>query len=319
MEKAILVKLNDLFVDVYIIGYPTKGESQIFILRNQEGHIYFSCVIDCYSHNNFNRTTEILSELGIGDLDIFIWTHTDDDHSIGICDLINNHCNENTYFYLPEFINGNVDDLVNYNVEVMNSMQLINSFNVGTSYSVNTITIPDGGSCNILNYSLIDNNSEDISQFQILAIAPNSALLRRRNNNGRIGKKNDFSIATLFRIGMYNLFFGGDIENQTINRINESYFRNLSFIKTPHHTSNSSSSLLTKINANELQTIPFGATTVYAQHNLPNFDLISDYKNNIGNFYSTGIGDHNSGTVHIEIDISKGFIDTKLIGNAHQL
>ena len=146
-----------------------------------------------------------------------------------------------------------------------------------------------------------------------------SALVRRRWDNGVVKKKNDLSIATIFRFGEISLLFSGDIENQTINQIPDYYFEGLSYVKTPHHTSMSSSKMIEKLeNTLDGAKLASTVTTTYKAHTLPDPDLLKMYKKNSECLSSTGEGDEDYGYVKTVFDIiglSKE--DESFFGNAY--
>jgi beta-lactamase superfamily II metal-dependent hydrolase len=316
-NKTLFLDVNTLRLEVFVIGYPDKGESQIIIISDISHNILFSCVIDCYEHAAINKTVEILESKGVQDLTLFIWTHTDEDHSFGIDNLIKKFCKKTTRFLLPELITGNEKDFVEYNEYVKACFDSINAFNVGGNYCVSSATVIPGGHSQVFFTKFIDKKTGSQLNFEILAIAPLSALIRRRWDSGIVKKKNDLSIATIFKVGNLNLLFSSDIENQTISQIADYHFQNLAFLKTPHHTSKTSTKLIDKILANYTAKIPTAVTTIYKVHNLPDGELVDEYKKITEKFYSTGIGDQSSGVTHTTFDIVNNIIiDEMIFGNA---
>lgn len=92
-----LIKLDDC-LDVYVIGYKSFGESIVINLANK-----FCGIIDCFETSSYNKTTELLTSLGIKKLDFIFWTHTDSDHTLGLSKVISNFVNyETTKFFIPE-------------------------------------------------------------------------------------------------------------------------------------------------------------------------------------------------------------------------
>lgn len=310
--------LNDLVLDVYTVGYSRKGESQIVILLEKTtSRVILSFVIDCFSCNEKHITLDILQSYNIKRLDYFIWTHTDEDHSIGIIELINSYCNEQTQFILPEGVSGNERDFLHYNEEVTNTFNLINAHNRGQNYNVNTATVTLGGHQQILKRIFIDKNTAHELVFEVLVIAPISPIVRRRWEQGHLKKKNDVSIATKFNVGELSLLFSGDIENQSISQIPSYLFDNLSFIKTPHHTSTSSDELLNKIErVNEENKILSATSTVFTAHRLPNKLLINEYLKYVNTFSSTGSGEHGFGYIKTSFSILTKKIEESLFGDA---
>lgn len=317
LNKVLFLDISTLRLEVFVIGYPDKGESQIVLISDSKNNILFSCVIDCYKHSSVNKTIEILEGRGVKELNLFIWTHTDEDHSLGIDDLIEKFCKNTTRFLLPELITGNERDFVEYNETVKSCFESINTFNTGGNYCVSSVSVVPGGHSQVFFFKFIDTITGSELVFEILAIAPLSALIRRRWDTGALKKKNDVSIATIFKIGNLNLLFSSDVENQTISQIADFHFDNLAFLKTPHHTSKTSTKLIDKVTANYKNKIPTSVTTVYRVHDLPDCDLIDEYKKISDRFYSTGLGDESSGVTHTIFDIvNNSIIGEKIYGNA---
>lgn len=319
INEKFFVTINDLLLDIFVIGYPDQGESQVIILRDNS-HIYFSCVIDCYRHNAVNKTIEILKFIGIKHLDMFIWTHTDEDHSLDIENLVSAYCSAKTSFILPELTYGNKKDFIDYSEEIKKSFDLINSFNQGQNYNVSTATAVPNGHSNIWRNEFIDKDTTAKLLFEIIAVAPCSALLRRRYDAGDLKKKNDLSIATIFKIGELNLFFSGDVEDQSINQIADYHFENVRYIKTPHHSSTTSTKIVDKFEKNATAKILKSVSTVYKQHNLPHPDVVERYKKISNTFISTGLGSKDSGVDFTRFNIlTNAIISQEQYGNCAKL
>lgn len=316
--KEFVDDIDALSLEVFTIGYSEKGESQIIILYDKKNsNVRLTFVIDCYSTKNIHKTKEILENYGVSHIDFFIWTHTDEDHSIGIEILIDTFCDKNTTFFLPEGIHGNEKDLVHYNAEVKSCFDKINNFNTGQNYNVHTISLVSEHSTTIFKRQYSDKQTSKNFNFEVLAIAPMSSIIRRRVQAGKIATKNDFSIATLFKINNLNLLFSGDIENQTINLIPDYVFENLAYIKTPHHTSKTSTLLLKKIDlVYSGHNIPIAVSTTYKSNNLPDKDLVKDYKKYVSTFVSTGDGVQGYGYLKTVYEITKNVFLEELFGDA---
>jgi hypothetical protein len=315
--------LDDIYqlrLEVYTIGYPSMGESQIILLKEGSDNVLFSCVIDCYATNGVNKTLDILKQNAVSSLDYFIWTHTDEDHSIGIDKIIQDCCSNATEYILPEGVTGNERDFIEYHDEIKTTFATINSFNTHSSYRVNTATVVKGGHSRIFYKKFSDKTRPIKVDFEIIAIAPISPIIRRRWETGIARKKNDLSIATIFKIGELSLLFSGDIENQSIQHIPSYYFEDLSYVKTPHHTSTTSTDLLDKIAENyTTNKIPSTVSTVYKSSSLPNTTLVQEYLKYSENFTCTGNGTMDYGYVKTVYDVlNKVLLSEEIEGNAHR-
>jgi ribonuclease BN (tRNA processing enzyme) len=87
-------------IDVHVIGYKTAGESIIVNIGNK-----FAGIIDCYRTKQYFITMDILKDLRIKKLNFICWTHTDEDHTRGLPDiLLSPYVGKKTAFILPDGI-----------------------------------------------------------------------------------------------------------------------------------------------------------------------------------------------------------------------
>lgn len=284
--KRIFLPSDSLRADIHLIGYPPMGESQVFILKDIVTEtVYYSAVIDCYTYESINKTIDILNEYGLKKIDLLCWTHPDDDHSIGINDLVELFCTPDTKILLPEGIYGSPQDLVKYTPEILEFFQSIKTNNQNKNYNVNSATVITGQTQGV--EKIIFTESLREIKFHIKVLAPCSAIIRRRMENG-LSKKNDISIALIIELGELSFFLTGDIENQTINLLPAEQLANLTYLKTPHHTSKSSNSLLSIFSGFKGgYKIPYTCSTAYRKHDLPNEELIDDYRFYTDSFFTT--------------------------------
>ena len=91
-----LDKTEEVHISIYHIGYASEGESSLFILHTAAGNILYSLVIDCYEKNS-KETDRILSEWHLEErVNLIVWTHPHDDHSIGMDRIIEKYSNKST-------------------------------------------------------------------------------------------------------------------------------------------------------------------------------------------------------------------------------
>lgn len=318
--KKHLIETDDLRADLYLIGYPEMGESQVFVIKKKNSNIiFFSAVIDCYTENSINKTIEILNEYNIESLDLLCWTHPDDDHSLGIQDIVENFCTNNTKILLPEGIYGSDDDFVEYNSSIINFFSRIKDNNLNRTYNINSTTVFPYQTQGIETVLFVRGLTE--IKFQITALAPISAIVRRKIS-GKLKIKNNISIALLFEFGELALFLTGDIEDQTIRLIASNSLSNLSYLKTPHHTSFSSVALLDILSEYYTESkIPVTCTTAFRKYNLPDEELIEKYKPYTNSFYTT----HNDssldafGIIKFEFNPFDNTAINSLLGSARKI
>ena len=315
---------NDLLLKVFLVGYPEMGESIVVILVNKRNKaILHTTVIDCYSTGGVNKTVDILNACNVQRLDVLCWTHTDEDHSIGIDTLVNDFCDNKTVFILPGGVHGETDDFVTYNPQIEATFKLINQFNKGREYNVCTASANTFSHHPIRTWRLLDLFNREV-KLTILALAPNSAIIRRKESGtGKTVNKNEISVALVYKIGELSFFFSGDIENQALRLVDQEELIELDFIKTPHHTSLTTDQLLPiliDINDPDYKT-PICCSTSYKANKLPHPALVDEYKQVTDSFYCTNSNPEtaNYGVIQVDYDIlsKKSYIYTH--GNATKL
>jgi beta-lactamase superfamily II metal-dependent hydrolase len=314
--------ISNLSIFVYLIGYPDKGESVVLIIKDKSSnHVLHSCVIDCYKNGTQLKTRDVLNSHNIKHLDVLCWTHTDEDHSIGLDEIINQYCTKKTIFILPEGLTGPNDTFVTYSSTVLNVFNLINNFNSGRNYNLYTASANTNAFNSLKKWEYLDNHQRNL-KCEIIAIAPNSTIVRRRQQGGSL-KMNEISIALIYRIGGFSFLLSGDIENQTLRLMAKEHLADLSYVKTPHHTSNSSDFLLdifNEVNSTGYKS-PVACSTSYKQHSLPDLGLVNSYKMHSDEFFYTGLLENNDdyGIIEHEFEIGANVHSVKLDGNATKL
>ena len=297
------------------------GESQVIFLKDiASGVIYFSAVIDCYTYDSINKTIDLLTANSIKSLDLLCWTHPDDDHSIGINEIFDQFCETTTLILLPEGVYGNENDFVDYNSDILDFFVAIKGNNIGRKYNVDSASAIVGQTKGVKTLNFVQGLNE--IKFQISALAPIGAIIRRRIDEG-LSVKNDISIALLVEFGELSFFFAGDIENQTIGLLPNHLLSNLSYLKTPHHTSNSSDNLLRIFNAvfKSDYKIPLTCSTAFRKYKLPNLELVNNYKTYTESFFTTH--DDSSlekfGVIKVEFNPFDNSYKLSLLGSSRKL
>jgi len=321
--------LNNLILKVFIVGYSSKGESVILLVcdSGKDNEVNYSAVIDCFESDDINKTVDVLLANKVKAVDLLCWSHPDDDHTKGLIDVIDKFCSSKTKIILPEGVYGSDKDLFDYDDYQRSIFDAIKSANTGINYRVASVSVDD--------YERLvhDMTIQDLKanlKIKVVSYAPHSSIIRRRYTVDKKPLKNDFSIALLFHIGSnLNLFFSGDIEDQSIRLMsNEGFDKKLDLLKTPHHTSSSSKLLLKFLDDNitqieDIKNIKHSCTTVFKQNDLPDNDIVKEYKKRSADFHSTGMkhdaNDSNYGIIEYEFGIVSRKSTCTLVGNAEVL
>ncbi|MCH4895651.1 hypothetical protein E0494_02925 [Marinilabiliaceae bacterium JC040] len=319
LEPEIVYDLKELILKVFIIGYSTKGESIVVFVCNklEDNVVLFSAVIDCFELGDINKTIEILKDNSIAELNLFCWTHPDEDHTLGILNVLNDFCSNNTKILLPEGVTGSPKDVLSYDTYQKSIFAKINENNTKRLYNVKSVSVGDFRN---IEYKKIIKDSKAEIVIEVFSYTPNSSIIRRRIEENKCVVKNDYSIALLFDVGDISLFFSGDIEDQTIGQMSEEGFEEkIDLLKTPHHTSDSSGKLLDILDKGIIDT----CTTTYKQNGLPKDIIVKKYMSLSNNFYSTGYktAHHtcNYGIIKYEYNIISKSRECSVEGHAEKL
>lgn len=296
-------------IEINVIGYKTEGESSVVFIKN-DSKIAFSIVVDCFCYQNMNKTVEILRNNNIKHIDYLCWSHPDNDHSQGMCDIYDEFVNENTIINIPE----NVD-----NAYEICSNKVKNLFDTlkkeSCKINSNIYTVSDNK--NLLFYTDGICFRYDNCDFYLKmnSFAPNSSLIRKQSLYGDFNK-NDHSIGFTIKLGEVVLMFTGDMGNTTIAKLPKLY-EQLYFLKIPHHGSETSSKML-----DVFKSVNVVCSTVYrkGKNNLPSQNIINSYKKKTNNLYITSSdsnpNDNGYGVINISIDVLNDSFQTTLYGDA---
>lgn len=310
---------GDLRVKIFVIGYKNQGESIIilFIDAGEEGcPVKYSIVIGCFKYSKRNITDEILRRYSVDTISMLCWTHPDLDHSVDIDTLIKKYCKESTQILLPEHFYNEPSDIITINNKTLQgAVDKVFNLNRLKKRTVTNISVTDRGYSEIKSLKFA---GVDKSVFvSVNAVTPISSILANYVKKGNHNvNKNELSISFIIDIDGYYLYFGGDTMNGHIDAINPAYLEQCRFVKIPHHSSDTSTNLLSYLP----QEIDTACTTIFSAHKLPKKLVLQEYCN-IGKVFSTGSDNnkkYNYGVVEYEYDFSKeeAEMNVKLHGNA---
>ena len=308
MAKKIIRDFKDIFLDIYLIGYPTEGESIVCCIRtdNKISPFLFTCVIDCYRNEQFNYTVELLKKLEIKKLNLLCWTHPDEDHSLGIDELLQNYVDENTTVSIPISL---LEHKEVFNEFAQQYCQIISERskprlkkNMNLQYTCNNTKI--------YAKDYLKMGQDKSYRLRIKALAPDSNLIGNLLNRKTV-ENNIFSIALYLNFEKVNMLFTGDLENNTIRAIQDTWDLpdNFHYIKIPHHGSSSASALIDFL---EYQKEPsfignIACSTVFKKSVLPEREILQRYSNIVKEVMCTAdaINSNPVAVIHSIFDINK--------------
>lgn len=346
--------IDDLTVDIHVIGYIPQGESTILFIKNK-GEILYSIVTDCYSSSIFAKVEDILSKNGVDDINVFIWTHPHFDHSKGIEEFLKaKDKSKKAHVFLPKCVDSKMDGymVAKKTKEIVTFLH--DNYNTGARSRYHTIDVDLDCDTNT-EYSMIsihDKNTHSSYLGTIHFLLPNSKIIdyEKAKLDPQIHPRIDinvFSIVHFFSINRGCYLLCGDYKNcDEKNWIEQLPIDNIRFIKIPHHGSNKANEVINTLkymiekrgcqdeeegNENEGKKVLFdrenksisdaSVTTVFTSKNLPDNGILSDYSDISKKVYCTGNQKSlKYGYVNLVYSVSNGgeLIKANLEGSAYE-
>lgn len=271
-------------------------------LMDKEDIIY-NVFTDNYDVNGFQYW---LSELPEDTrIDAFIWTHPDEDHSLGIDRLLAKFDPDKMAdIYLPTSLTKQLLKDNNKLAALSSYEYLKNNYNKGKRYQWNEISLCAGEEIRYFcRRKIIDRTNNNCVTFQIGFILPYSSVINRRVDRSKMnnGEMNDLSLFFIIELNKVRYIFSGDLAEINLQFIEDDYLSECRFVKIPHHGSREPINLLDKIQG--LPTLkPQSVATVFGSTH-PYDDVLDKYAKKCQAVYSTGRGNHPYGTVTLDYNV----------------
>lgn len=320
-----------LVVEIYTIGYEPEGEG-IIIKILVDKQIVFCAVIDCYEKDGTNKSLEILKQ--VPKIDLICLTHPDTDHCKGL-EKILQMSDANTKILFPINV---LDKSQKYSKSVDTVLNKIARYLVMNKNNHKKPKLL--GCCENVNIedsiSFKDAKTGYKYPLEITTYSPVTEIIEKKSANRYLNlgqgilDNNAYSIMTSIIIGDFKMLFCGDIENDTIEIVNNKIKRgNLGFftgaidyLKIPHHCSSSSTEMFELLS--EVPVIYNSITTVYRKGNLPDKKVLARYKKISDDIYCTSNLEQEKnkekcGIVKFTVNILEQTIKTEKMFNAVQI
>lgn len=319
MNRSLVVRdFTELSLRIYTIGYPQIGECLLCVLFGAEIPL-FTFVVDSYSLSSqgLHALCDILDTIKVRAIDVLVWTHPHEDHSVGIEDLLDRYDpKRKARIFISEGIAQN-RECIGQNARDAYEY-LVSHYNKGQRYDLNGMSVTSGEVRNITAVDIKEGRSGNILTCDFQFVAPLNARIMRQEFNKNIDL-NAMSIMFAMSLNRIKYLFCGDTEDTTLNQINYEVLKNTRFVKIPHHGSNNCLRLINYLE-DSMTKDAVAVTTVYTPQRLPRQEVLKEYEKFCTAIYSTESGDEKYGCVQIDFDVTQGDIrGVDLYGNAVQV
>ena len=317
MMRKLLFK-DSLKLELNVIGYHDRGESIIFFIKT-DGYVAYTGLVDCYKTEDQNAVKSVLEEEQVKRIDFVCWTHPHDDHTVGLDEVWDQYCTEETCFCCTDIL---PEDSELYSEEAMSVFENIKDIHISRKRKkVRIMYLKDSTLAERL--QCVGNTNK--YEFKIQSFAPNSAILGERLICDKEEKGNAYSIGLFLFIGEYSIMLAGDVEDPTIRRIADWNLEYpVDYVKIPHHGSKSASFLTDTMSSLDILPPCIASTTLFRIHKLPQEEILDKYFDwGCNEIYATGnINETKAGIgygiIKTTFDIleKNEYIETELIGDA---
>lgn len=312
-----VMNFSSLVLEIHTIGYPLEGESIVIFLKDGD-NVIFTLVTDCYRTECRDEIAQVFAEKGNPTIDVFVWTHPDEDHSVGIDTMLNAYDSAHqARVFMP--IELTRDVLKNDCSKVVYDY-LMRHYNNGCRYQLTPIGSFVGMPAPSIPFEIQERSTGRVITGAIRFLLPNSTLAVRREDSKvrNSGDMNDFSVVYVLELNGLRYFFGADMTKAGVKFLegdNLMYLENIRYIKIPHHGSKEPKRLPAILRPFENRKV-VATTTVFGTAN-PTNETLDRYAYLCSNISSTGRGDETYGRVRLDFSVTDMAVpDPLLYGNA---
>lgn len=276
-SPLIVQDLNNLHLDIHTIGYPNEGETLLTLLCDGN-EVLFSVLTDCYEDNGYNHATQILKEFNVNQIDAFIWTHPDKDHSLGIPDFLDKYDpQKKAEIFLPH-----LNRKMGLKQKALGALNYVKKhYNKNRKYDAIFVELHKGDVKPEMRLIIEVMNPRVTIKCSHNFLLPNDNVVDRILDSDTKPLLNDLSIVYFIKFNGISFFFCGDLSERNVQFIDPVFFKNSVFIKIPHHGSDNESDDLNKrlVPLFRSQDVKhaISTTTVFKCQNLPKDEVLKEY------------------------------------------
>ncbi|GEM_PF-2273203 len=310
-------RYSNLVLEVHTVGYPEQGESIVTFLKDG-ARVLLTVITDSYKTANTDTVKQILEDNGHPAVNIFIWTHPDEDHSVGIEALLDEFDGGHAAtVYMPANL---TRDIITCEAAKKAFDYLVNNYNTGQRYHLLSILTVGDQVVTQSGFEIHERLTNRTITGNISFLLPDTSLTMRRSYQGakNPGDMNDFSLVYVLELNGIHYFFGGDMTKQSmqfIERKDRSYLENIRFVKIPHHGSTEPLKLVDRLTPFQLKKAVATTTVFKATH--PYKDTLDKYAEICEHISSTDSGQDSYGSIRLDFSVTRMHVPFSICkGNA---
>lgn len=310
-------RYSNLSLEVHTVGYPEMGESIVTFLKDGT-RVLLTVITDSFKTDNADEVKHILEANGHPSVNIFIWTHPDEDHSVGIESLLDEFDSQrDATVYMPANMS---KDIMTCDAARKAFDYLVKNYDTGRRYQLRPILTIGNQVVTQNGFEIHERLTNRTITGNFSFLLPDSSLTMRRSYHGakNAGDMNDFSLVFVLELNGIRYLFGGDMTKQSIQFIERkdcSYLENIRFVKIPHHGSTEPLKLVDKL-------VPYQsgkavATTTVFKATHPYKDALDKYAEICEHVFSTDRGPESYGSIRLDFSVTRMYIPSPVFrGNA---
>lgn len=320
LETPIRIKhFADLTLKIFTIGYPVKGEL-VLVTFCDKGRALFTVLTDCYctGDNGVYNHLDTLHENGaFQQIDVFIWTHPDIDHSLGINRILSTYDpNHHAQVFIPEGLIDNKDSFVKPSQDAVDF--LYQTYSSKGSWverrHVHTVSTDCNEVRDLLMFDVIADDMVTPLLCKFRFVLPYVEHCKHAAYWNTKLLHNLMSIVYSIEINGRNYVFTGDLLDDGTKQMSSEILTRMNYVKIPHHGSNHSNDFLELMRQQNYTSLT-SASTRYNPSNDPKEDVLRAYSELGHVYYVTDDNTPKAGCIETVVNIMDDVCVTHCHGN----
>lgn len=295
------------------------GESVLVLLCDGDRTLY-SVLTDCYCSAEHNHLASLMANHQVKQIDAFIWTHPDQDHSKGIENTLN--CFDKDHkaeIFIPEGLIREKEQ-ESCCAEAACALDfLYRHYSPKSSSKVNRhihiVGTDDHEIRDLLTLDIVADDFREPLKCKFRFVLPNTSDCLQADFWDQKIQHNLMSIVYSIELNGRNYIFTGDLMDGGTLRMNDLILSRVKYIKIPHHGSDQSMAFLNLLRRYKLTGLTASATRFNNSQD-PKPDILRAYRNMGEVYYITDDRTHPAGCIETVVKVINDICTTNCHGNA---